>query len=408
MKQQPDLNWRNPDVKEAMWQVVRYWLDLGVDGFRLDAIGTIFEDPNMTSHNVPLTLAELRHESELATTPVEKDGVWKKWVEMFKYQWGQPGVHALMKELRRILDEYDGDRMLVGEDDDIRYHGNGKDELHLVFNFPLMRTDRLTPSHIRKNQRERLNSLSDLSPDAWPCNTLGNHDSSRLISHFGDGIHNAEIARLSLALVLTLRGTPFLYYGEEIGMTDLMLTDISQVRDTMGIWYYEALVKDLGVDPAEAMKRTAAMTRDKNRTPMQWANSPHGGFCPPTVSPWLPVNPNYSEGVNVREQENDPLSLLTYYKKLIHLRKNSPALIAGDYQALQRRAGDYYAFIRDSGEQAVLVILNFSENHQTLHFPRLPFKTARLLFSSAERAKKAEKLSEINIGAYEVYIAEVE
>lgn len=407
MKQQPDLNWINPDVKKAMWGAIRFWLDLGVDGFRLDAIGTIFEDPNLTSHDVPMTLAELRHESELAQTPLEKDRSWKKWEEMFKYQWGQPGIHELMKELRAVLDEYDGDRMLVGEDDDVRYHGNGQDELHLVFNFPLMRTDKLTPSHIRKNQHERLKSLSDISPDAWPCNTLGNHDSSRLISRFGDGIHDAEIARLSLALMLTLRGTPFLYYGEEIGMTDLMLTDISQVRDTMGTWYYEAIVKDLGVDPAEAMRRTAAMTRDKNRTPMQWTNSPNGGFCPPTVIPWLPVNPNYSEGINVKEQVDDPLSLINFYKKLIQLRKNTPALVYGSYQALHERAGEYFAFIRDTGEQAVLVILNFSENHQTLHFPKLPFKYARLLFSSAGRAKKEEKLSEMRVGAYEVFIAEL-
>jgi alpha-glucosidase len=408
MKQQPDLNWRNQDVKKAMWDAVRFWLDLGVDGFRLDAIGTIFEDPDMTSHNVPLTLAELRHESELAQTPLEKDRSWKKWEEMFKYQLGQPGVHELMKELHAVLNEYDGDRMLVGEDDDVRYHGDGKDELQLVFNFSLMRTDSLTPSHLRKNQRERLKALLDISPLAWPCNTLGNHDSSRIISAFGDGIHDAEIARLSLALLLTLRGTPFLYYGEEIGMTDLMLTDISQVRDTMGTWYYEAIVKDLGVDPSEAMRRTAAMTRDKNRTPMQWTNSPHGGFCPSTVKPWLPVNPNYSQGINVKEQVDDPLSLINFYKRLIHLRKNAPALVSGDYQALHERAVEYFTFIRATDEQAVLVILNFSENNRILRFPKLSLRNARLLFSSAGRSQKQDKLSEIKLGAYEVYIAELE
>ncbi len=408
MRQQPDLNWKKPDVKKAMWEAVRFWLDLGVDGFRLDAIGTIFEDPNLTSHSVPMTLAELRHESELAQTPLEKDRSWKKWEEMFKHQWGQPGVHELMKELRAVLDEYDGDRMLVGEDDDVRYHGNGEDELHLVFNFPLMRTDKLTPSHIRKNQRERIAALQEISPHTWPCNTLGNHDCSRLISQFGDGIHDAEIARLSLALMLTLRGTPFLYYGEEIGMTDLMLTDISQVRDTMGTWYYEAIVTELGVDPAKAMRRTAAMTRDKNRTPMQWTNSPNGGFCPPTATPWLPVNTNTSEGVNVKEQEDEPLSLINYYKKLIHLRKTSPALVSGSYQALHERANEYFVFLRDTGEQTVLVVLNFSGNPQKLNFPKLPFKSAHPLFSSAGRSKKEDKLNEIKIGAYEVYVAELE
>ena len=149
MKQQPDLNWRNPAVKQAMWDAVRFWLDLGVDGFRLDAIGTIFEDPDLTPHTVPMTLAELRRFSETAATPEEKALEQKYWREMFQNQLGGPGLHDLMKELRAVLDEYPGDRMLVGEDDDIAYLGNGADELHLVFNFPLMRTERITPAHIR-------------------------------------------------------------------------------------------------------------------------------------------------------------------------------------------------------------------------------------------------------------------
>jgi len=270
-----------------------------------------------------------------------------------------------------------------------------------------MRTAKLTPSHIRKNQRERISALSKITHAAWPCNTLGNHDCSRLISQFGDGIHNAEIARLSLALMLTLHGTPFLYYGEEIGMTDFMLTDISQVRDTMGTWYYEAIVTDLGVDPAEAMRRTAAMTRDKNRTPMQWTNSPNGGFCPPTATPWLPVNTNTSDGINVKEQVDEPLSLINYYRKLIHLRKTTPALVYGSYQALHERASEYFAFLRDTKEQTVLVVLNFSGHTQKLYFPKLPLKTAHPLFSSAGRAMKEDKLREVRIGAYEVYIAEL-
>jgi alpha-glucosidase len=166
---------------------------------------------------------------------------------MFMFQWGHP--HALMKDLRALLDGYPGDRMLVGEDDDASYHGNGEDELSLVFNFPLLRSTRLSPAVIRKNQKVRLADLAQVSPQAWPCNTLGNHDSPRLFNHFGDGQHDAELARLHLALMLTLRGTPFLYNGEEIGMTDFMLTDLLQFRDRMGIWYYQAAVDSLGVNP---------------------------------------------------------------------------------------------------------------------------------------------------------------
>ena len=138
-------------------------LTLAWTAIRLDALGTIFEDPNLTPHNVPMNLAELRRFSELAKTPKEIKLKDKYWHDMFKNQWGQAGVHDLMKELRAILDEYDGDRMLVGEDDNIDYMGNGDDELHLVFNFPLMRTERITPDHIRKNQKDRLKTLDALT-----------------------------------------------------------------------------------------------------------------------------------------------------------------------------------------------------------------------------------------------------
>ena len=210
-------------LRNAMWDVVRFWLDMGVDGFRLDAIGTIFEHPQLIPHPVPLDLAELRHISDTAQTIEEKKLVAHYWQEMFKYQWGGPGTHALMKELRAILDKYPGDRVLVGEDDNIEYLGNGNDELHLVFNFPLMRTDQITPAHIRENQADRLKQLNSLKIHGWGCNTLGNHDSPRMINRYGDGIHDTEIARVNITLLLTLPGTPFLYYGEEIGMRDLII-----------------------------------------------------------------------------------------------------------------------------------------------------------------------------------------
>lgn len=410
MKQQPDLNWRNPEVKQAMWDAARFWLDLGVDGFRLDALGTIYEDPHLTPHNVPMNLAELRRASELARTPAEKKKIEKYWYDMFKNQWGGPGLHDLMKELRAILDEYEGDRMLVGEDDNIDYMGNGGDELHLVFNFPLMRTERITPDHIRRNQKERLSRLEALPVKGWACNTLGNHDSSRVYTRYGDRRHDSDLARLHAALVLTLKGTPFLYNGEEIGMTDYMLTDISQVRDTMGSWYYHAIVTEMGVHPDEAMQRTAAMTRDKNRTPMQWSNNPNGGFSPAGVQTWLPVNPNYKEGINVRDQLHNPNSLLNYYKHLLRVRKSSPALIEGGYIPLHPKAKDYFAFLRQASEQTVLVILNFSKSKLELTLSRVPELkggTLHTLFSSAVRSYTDLSPKSLHLGAFEVFIAEV-
>ena len=420
MKQQPDLNWRNLEVKKAMWDAVRFWLDLGVDGFRLDALGTIYEDPYLTPHKVPMNLAELRRFSETAKTPKEIKLKDRYWFDMFKHQWSGPGLHDLMKELRAILDEYEGDRMLVGEDDNIDYMGNGDNELHLVFNFPLMRTERITPDHIRRNQKERLTRLEALPIRGWPCNTLGNHDSSRLRTRYGDKRHDADLARLHVALVLTLKGTPFLYNGEEIGMTDYMLNEISQVKDTMASWYYHAIVTDMGVHPDEAMQRTAEMTRDKNRTPMQWSNNPNGGFSPAGVKTWLPVNPNYKDGINVKDQNHNPDSLLNYYKHLLRVRKNTPTLVEGEYVPLQKTEKDYFAFLRSmspeqsgaetkDNEQTVLVVLNFSDTKLELDFSRikdLKGKKLHTLFSSAVRSHADLSPKNLYIGAFEVFIAE--
>ena len=230
LKEQPDLNWRNPDVKKAMWDAVRFWLDMGVDGYRLDAIGTIFENPEMPDHQSKLTEEEMRSTFKRGFPEHADDAMIKLWHLIYAEQVEQPGVHDLMQELRAVIDEYP-DRLLVGENHDVRYYGDGDNELHLAFNFPLMRTNRLTPAWIRANQSERLASLP---PGAWPCNTLNNHDTSRLYSHFGDGVHDKELARGSVALMLTLLGTPFLYNGEEIGMSDYRLPDVSLFRRSSG------------------------------------------------------------------------------------------------------------------------------------------------------------------------------
>jgi alpha-glucosidase len=411
MKQQPDLNWHNPAVRQAMWSAVRFWLDMGVDGFRLDAVGTIFEDPQLTPHSVPLDLAGLRHLSDIAKTPAERVLVEQYWLDMFKYQLGQPGVHDLLKELRKVLDEYQGDRLLVGEDDDVAYQGNGHDELDLVFNFPLMRTDLITPEWVRKNQQERVAALAKVSPLAWACNTLGNHDCSRSYTRYsasrsgGDENHDSALARLNLALILTLRGTPFLYNGEEIGMTDYLIPDPIRLRDTMATWYYDRLVNELEAPPAEAALRAAAMSRDKNRTPLQWHNALNGGFCPEMVTPWLPVNPNYAEGINVQEQEKDPSSLLNFYRRMLRLRRDTPALIEGGCQSIHQSSQEYLAYLRSTSTQKVLVLLNYSAKQLALDFSDLETKSARLIFTSSHHA--TDIFPRLIINPFEIWIAEL-
>jgi len=396
LKEQPDLNWRNPEVKAAMWEMVRFWLDLGVDGFRLDAIATIFEHPDLPNHTLPLSTGKIVDATALTMSQYQ---------HLMQFQIMQPGLHELLRELRALTDAYPGDRMLIGEDEDVTFYGSRGDELHLVFNFPLMRARRLTPSHIYTNQAER---LAELPAGAWPCNTLGNHDSSRVWSRWGDGTENdAALARLHLALMLTLKGTPFLYNGEEIGMTDLELADIREVRDTTAIKKYHAMIEKRGATPAQALAFAFAETRDRCRSPFQWSDAPNAGFCPPGVTPWLPVNPNYAAGVNVACQQGDPASLLTFYRRMLHLRRAAPALVAGDYRALHPQNKTCLAFLRGGADvgQECLVILNFSSEEQAvvLDLGDVPL---RLLFSSRPRTDLPLNLDGLILGPHEVFIAE--
>jgi alpha-glucosidase len=404
-KEQPDLNWHNPEVKQAMFDAVRFWLDLGVDGFRLDAIGTIFEDPALPDQTAELSQLELHQALLTAESEEERARLIEQQKAMFQYQRDLPLVHDLMRELRAVIDEYP-DRMLVGETESIAYYGDGHDELHMVFNFPLMRTKRLAPAWVRANQQER---LAALPPGAWPCNTLGNHDQSRVYSHYSDGQNGDALARLSLALMLTLRGTPFLYYGEEIGMTDLPLEDVGHFRDNLGVWVYHTAVDQLGLPPAMALVFANLFGRDKCRTPMQWANAPSAGFSPDGVQTWLPINPSYAQGVNVADQLDDPDSLLTFYRRMLRLRKETPALVAGDYTPLHEEAEDYLAFLRrsEANGQTCLVVLNMSNQAHTLSLD-LDAHAPRLLFSSFMRDGDTDDVSQLPIAPFEVYIAELE
>ena len=404
LKEQPDLNWRNPEVQEAVFNEVRFWLDMGVDGFRLDAIDTVFEDAELPDQHADYTPEELYRLTDSSMWDEKDPRIGEQWRKMYMYQLRQPGIHRLFQDLRTVIDEY-SDRVLVGETSEVSYYGDGSNELHLVFNFPLMRTDRLTPDWIRANQRER---LAVLPPAAWPCNTLGNHDTQRVYSHYGDGARDDEIARLSLALMLTLRGTSFLYNGEEIGMSDYLFADLERFKDIPVFWTYYKLRKDiLGEAEEQAQQSAAQHGRDKCRTPLQWDNAPHGGFCPADVEPWLPVNPNYAEGINVAEQDVDPGSLLNFYRRMLRMRQETPALVAGSYVPLHEEAEDYLAFLRETEEQTCLVVLNYSDRAHTLSFDLGEGRAAQLVFSSRERPAVDGDLTALDIAPFEVYIAEV-
>jgi alpha-glucosidase len=395
LKEQPDLNWRNPELRRAMWDIARFWLDLGVEGFRLDAVATLLERPDLPDHTLPLAPGAHLNANDLSRAEYD---------ELLAHQINQPGLHDLMRELRALVEAYPGDRVLVAEDEDVAYHGAGDDELHLVFNFPLMRTQRLTPAHIRANQARR---LAELPPGAWPCNTLGNHDAPRVLSRYGDGSHDGALARLSLALMLTLKGTPFLYNGEEIGMADLELTSIEQLRDRAALVQYDALTQGRAMAPADALKAVARTTRDRCRSPMQWSGGPNAGFCPPGVAPWLPANGDAAGGVNVAAQAADPDSLLSFYRRMLRLRRTLPALVAGAYEPLPPESDTVFAFLRHNpdGGRSCLVALNFSAAEQTVGLEH-GVGGVRVRFSS-HRPEGRLALGRLTLAPFEVVVAEL-
>ena len=384
-KEQPDLNWKNPEVWTAMFNEARFWLDMGVDGFRLDAVGTIFEDERYKDRPEELTQEELFKISHEAKNDEINSEVLKYFLAIFHRQFDQPQVHEVTRALRKIINEYE-DRVLIGETDDIAFYGDNDNELHLNFNFPLMRTPKITASHVRNNQKER---LSILPKWAWPCNTFGNHDSSRSFSNYGDGKNNELQAKLYLMLLLTLKGTPFLYNGEEIGMSDYMIMDPKLFRDPLSTIFYEWAKSLLGMNEQEAINVGAVRGRDKCRTPMQWTGEINGGFCPKGVVPWLPVNPDYAKGVNVEDQMATRGSLFSFYKEMLKFRKDHEELKFGEFQWLENTNPEILYYQRSLENGKIKVLLNMSS--ETQEFDQ-PLDTKMILLSNKQIQKNGSQL----------------
>jgi alpha-glucosidase len=391
-KEQPDLNWRNPHVRQAIYDVMRFWLNRGVDGFRLDAIGSLFEDEHLTNSSVEGTLESMFIGA--------RSGVFEDWELMgrkMRYQMNLPEIHRVLAEMRSLVDEY-GDRVLLGESADESLCGNGHDQLHSVFNFGLTDTS-LNAARLYAQLAERHARFPDAAQD---CNTLSNHDRRRSYSVYTDGKHDAQRSRAALALITFLPGTPVFYYGEEIGMTNLTLTELEQLRDEFGIRFYHILRERYGIPHAEAFQTASEfMGRDGARTPMQWSGQPGAGFTSDYVDSWLPVNPNHLLGVSVAAQYSDKNSMLTFFKEIVRLRLENPALKRGDITLLPAH-GDVLAFWRESSEQRCLVGLNLSEDPKILPIGRASLGTVY----STGIEPFSTKNGTLHLGPYQIYVGE--
>lgn len=316
LKEQPDLNWRNAEVQEAMLNVLRFWLDRGVDGFRVDVIWHIVKDDEFRNNdpdpNYHPGLAPARR--LLAT-----------------YNTDRPEVHHIIERMRDVLDEY-GEKMMVGEvylplERLVTYYGAQGSGVHLPFNFQLIEL----PWHARVIA-DAIDKYEGLLPAyGWPNWVLGNHDNPRIATRIG-----AAQARVAAMMLLTLRGTPTMYYGDELGMHNVPIPP-ERVQDP-----FEKNVPGLGLG------------RDPERTPMQWSAGPRTGFS--DAEPWLPIADDYSSRC-VEAERDDPCSILTLYRRLLELRRREPALNIGDYRAAPAQ-GDVLAYRRVEGDSQFLIVLN--------------------------------------------------
>ena len=365
--EQPDLNWRNPAVKDAMFDVTRWWYKRGVSGFRLDAVDTLFEDPNLKDNPV-------KPGKNAFGDPFQEK----------KYNTKLPEVHDALRGLRKVADEYDA--VLIGETwtADIaelnQYYGKNHDELQLPMDFLFTTVNKLSPAEFRKQIAE-VNSAS-----GWPTFVISNHDIVRSYDRYGDGEHNDEIAKLMAGLYLTLRGSPIIYYGEEIGMKTTPPTRKEDVKDPIGRTGWP---KEKG--------------RDGERTPMQWDQSANAGFSNGT--PWLPV-PATAKTHNVADEAKDPNSILAFYERVLKIRRTNPALANGDYVPINENNQNVLSYLRIYRGQGVLVALNMSGTTQKISFPTNAhgFTSAKSLLATGNSAAKADI---VTLDPYGVFIGQL-
>jgi alpha-glucosidase len=378
--QQPDLNWRNPEVRKAMYDVLRFWLDKGAAGFRMDAVSRLFEDPNL--HDDPI----LPGKNAFGDPNIQH-----------KYTDDLPEVHDVLREIRKLADGYSGDPVLISEADEptiqdlVKMYGPNNDEIQLPMDFKVADLNKLSAREFRR----LLDEIEFNSADGQPYFFFNNHDQARTWDRYGDGVHNDQIAKLMATLLLTTYATPQMYYGEEIGMRTTVPTRIEDVKDPVGRTGWP---KDKG--------------RDGERTPMQWDKATNAGFSN-AAKTWLPVPPNAAQ-YNVATERYDPKSIFNFYKHLIALRREISALRDGSYVAVNRDDANVLAYLRraKNGTDPVLVALNMSAQPQAVNFTLQGFgikgKSLHVLLASPQWSNSDLGMTGVKLEPFGVLVASVE
>jgi alpha-glucosidase len=363
---QPDLNWRNPEVVAAMHDVLHFWLKKGVDGFRMDMLPFLMKHADMPDNPV------IPPDHPFAAMGATQDQ---------RYTNDQPEIHPLLRDFRKLLDSYEGERIAIGEtpvfdlDRLARYYGDG-DEIHIAFNFHLL----MIPWNAQTMKSTLTNYYAALPDDAAPSIVFGNHDFPRPATRFGYENH-----RSAMLLLLTAKGVPTMYYGDEIGMENVEVPP-ERLQDP---W-------------ADSSRGTG---RDPERTPMQWDSSANAGFTQEGIKPWLPIGANY-ETLNVAAQAQDLTSSLTFTRQLLALRRTQPALHRGELTFVEGVPTDVLAYTRRSGDQYVLVVINFGAERHALDLSLLG-PSADLLLSTRLTPEGTVNLAALALDPHESLLLEI-
>ncbi len=359
-EKQPDLNWENPEVRNSVYDIMTWWLEKGIDGFRMDVISFISKD------------------SELPDAEV-KEG--SRFGDFFPVVINGPHVHEYLQEMNeRVLSKYN--IMTVGETPDVttsearKYAGFDTGELNMVFQFEHMGLDsgkygKWSENKFQLADLKRVMSKwqTELYGCAWNSLYWSNHDQPRAVSRFGDDSNPVfwqKSAKMLATCLHMMQGTPFIYQGEELGMTNVAFDRLEDYRDLETLNAYEELVNKQDVRKETMMKYIHRISRDNARTPMQWDDGLNAGFS--ASAPWIAVNPNYLR-INAKCEFNDPDSIYSYYKKLIRIRKENPIITEGRYELFDEDNKNIFAYLRTLNRQKLAVLCNFSETPSEILLP---------------------------------------
>ncbi|WKV09592.1 alpha-glucosidase [Thermoanaerobacterium sp. CMT5567-10] len=396
-KKQPDLNWENEKVRKEVQDIVKWWLDKGIDGFRMDVINMISKDQRFPDGIVP------------------EGGLYG---DMSLYVMNGPRVHEYLKELNeKVLSKYDimtvGETPCVTPEIAIDYVGEDRNELNMVFSFEHMDIDKdvinLTKKPLDLVELKKIMSKwqKGMSDRGWNSLYWNNHDQPRVVSRFGNDTEYWDKSAKMLATCLHMQqGTPYIYQGEEIGMTNVRFQDIEDYRDIAVINGYNEEVIIKGRSHEQYMQYIYDFSRDNARTPMQWDDSDNGGFT--TGKPWIKVNPNYTK-INVAKQIGDKDSILNYYRRLIKLRKENEIIIYGDFELILPDDKNIFSYTRKLNDEMLLVICNFTSNNAEFSLPdNINYVNKNLLISNYDVAND-DNIENFELRPYEsrVYLLKV-